>query len=489
MIIPSRRTVLGSALALAACNGRPVPAPPRPLSAPDGDPELLLDDIQRRAFFYFWETTSPRNGLVPDRWPTPSFVSIAAIGFALTGYLVGEKRGWVSRAEARERTLATLAFLAGQPQAPAMPSSGWRGFFYHFLGATRGWRFARSELSTIDTALLMAGVLAAQTWFDGDDPHEARIRSLAEQLYRAVEWPWFVKRSPLLAMGWHPESGFLTDDWSIYNEGLILYILALGSPTHPLPAATWSDWTAGFAPSWGARWGEPHFQFGPMFGHQYSHVWIDFRGITDAVTAARGIDYFENSRRATLAQRAYAVANPDGYVGYGSEEWGLTACDGPADIRMVIGGRPRRFWSYAARGPGERDDGTLAPTALLGSLPFAPEAVLSTIAALYASHGAHIYGPYGFFDAFNRTLITAPPAGFRHGRLKPGFGWVADDWLGIDQGPILLMIENHRSGMIWNLMKQNPHVRRGLTRAGFAGGWLGSPSDRLQARVRIRSLS
>ncbi|WP_033921378.1 glucoamylase family protein [Sphingomonas sp. 37zxx] len=434
----------------------------------------LIDDIQRRAFRYFWETTDPRTGLAPDRWPTPSFASIAAVGYALTAYPIGASHGWVTRAAARDRTLATLEFLAAAPMGEGERTSGNRGFFYHFLGVTQGWRFARAELSTVDTALLMGGVLFAQSWFDrADDPAEARIRALAEQLYTAIEWPWITPRAPLVSMGWHPESGFIPHDWDVYNEGMILYILGLGSPTHPLADGTWDAWTDRFEASWGNRWGEPHLQFAPMFGHQYSHVWIDFRGIRDRFMAAKGIDYFENSRRATYAQRAYAIENPGGWAGYGADCWGLTACDGPGDFAMTIGGRKRDFFSYSARGPGERDDGTLAPTALLGSLPFAPEIVEPTVSALYARYGAGLYDKYGFLDAFNPTLTARPPRPFQHGELRPGVGWVDKDYLGIDQGPIVAMIENHRSGLVWKTMQRNPHVRRGLERAGFSGGWLG----------------
>ncbi|KQN72142.1 glucoamylase family protein [Sphingomonas sp. Leaf62] len=432
----------------------------------------LISDVQQRAFRFFWETTDAETGLAPDRWPTPSFASIAAIGFALTAYGVGEKHGWITREQHRARTLATLEFLAAAPQGDGETGfSGYKGFFYHFLGVTKGQRFARCELSTIDTSLLLGGVLFAQSWFDRVDPQEARIRDLAEQLYRAVEWDWIVPRAPFVSMGWHPESGFIRSDWDTYNEGMILYVLALASPTHPLPPATWGALTQKFEKSWGNRWGEPHLQFAPMFGHQYSHVWVDFRGIRDPYIASKGIDYFENSRRATYAQRAYANENPGGKVGYGDDCWGLTACDGPGDFTVTIDGRQREFFSYSARGPGERDDGTLAPTAALGSIAFAPDIVTPMIDRMHARYGAGIYDKYGFLDAFNPTL-TRTDEPLKHGKIVPGVGWVDGDYLGIDQGPIVLMIENQRSGMIWEVMRRNPHIRRGLERAGFTGGWL-----------------
>ncbi|PLK28034.1 Tat pathway signal protein [Porphyrobacter sp. TH134] len=440
----------------------------------DAEVSPLIDDIQRRAFRYFWEVTDEKTGMAPDRWPTPSFVSIAAIGFALTAYPIGVVHGWVTRAEAAQRTLTTLEFLTNAPMGDAPRGvSGYRGFFYHFLGSTRGYRFSLSELSTIDTALLIAGVLFAQSWFDDPaDPVEARIRELAEQLYRAVEWTWIMPRAPLVSMGWHPESGFIRSDWDIYNEGMILYVLGLGSPTHPLPDGTWDRWAERFEASWGTRWGEEHLHFAPMFGHQYSHVWIDFRGIRDRYMAGKGIDYFENSRRAAYCQRNYAIENPGGWAGYGADCWGLTACDGPGDFAMTTAGQKREFFSYSARGPGERDDGTLAPTALLGSLPFAPEIIEPTVQAMYFRYGAQVYDKYGFLDAFNPTITRRPPEPFKHGELRLGTGWVDKDYLGIDQGPIVAMIENHRSGLVWDTMKKNPHIRRGLERAGFTGGWL-----------------
>ncbi|KQM28858.1 MULTISPECIES: glucoamylase family protein [unclassified Sphingomonas] len=463
-----RRFFLAASTAalVGACTPRTGIAP-TPARNPD-----LFSDIQERAFRFFWDTTDAATGLAPDRWPTPSFASIAAIGFALTAYGVGEKHGWITRQQHAERTLTTLQFLADAPQGDgATGFSGYKGFFYHFLGVTKGQRFARCELSTIDTALLLGGVLFAQSWFDRADPNEVRIRALAEQLYRAVEWDWIMPRPPFVSMGWHPESGFIRSDWNIYNEGMILYVLALASPTHPLPPATWGALTQQFDKSWGNRWGEPHLQFAPMFGHQYSHVWIDFRGIRDPYIASKGIDYFENSRRATYAQRAYANENPGGKVAYGNDCWGLTACDGPGDFTVTIDGKPREFYSYSARGPGERDDGTLAPTAALGSIAFAPEIVEPMVKTMHARYGAGIYDKYGFLDSFNPTL-TRTDEPLKHGKLVPGVGWVDGDYLGIDQGPIVLMIENRRSGMIWEVMRRNPHIRRGLERAGFKGGWL-----------------
>jgi hypothetical protein len=438
---------------------------------PQVQPDLIRD-LQERSFRFFWETTDAETGLAPDRWPTPSFASIAAIGFALTAYPVGVVNGWITREEARARTLTTLTFFANAPQGPGETGfSGYKGFFYHFLGVTKGQRFARCELSTIDTALLLGGMLFAQSWFDGDHPDEVRIRALVDQIYGAVDWTWITPREPFVSMGWHPESGFIKSDWDSYNEGMLLYLLALGSPTHPLPEGTWQSWTQRFEPSWGNRWGEPHLQFAPLFGHQYSHVWVDFQGIRDGYMAAKGIDYFENSRRATYAQQRYAMANPGRWAGYGADIWGLTACDGPGDFTQTIDGVAREFFSYSARGPGERDDGTLAPTAAAASIAFAPDIVMPAVKAMHDRYGAGIYGKYGFLDAFNPTLTKAAEP-LKHGEIVAGVGWVDKDYLGIDQGPIVAMIENHRTGLIWKTMRRNPHLRRGLQRAGFTGGWL-----------------
>ena len=219
--------------------------------------------------------------------------------------------------------------------------------------------------------------------------------------------------------------------------------------------------------------GREQVNFPPLFGHQYSHAWIDFRGIRDAYMRGRGIDYFENSRRATLSQRDYAIANPMGWDGYGPEMWGLTAADGPKDTTLVIDGRQRTFFTYRARGASGdfvEDDGTLVPTAAGGSIPFAPEAAIPALMNMRRTYGDHLFQRYGFLDSFNPTLKQPIPT--QHGRIVPGVGWFDGDYLGIDQGPIVLMIENHRSDLVWRLMRGNEHVVRGLCRAGFTGGWL-----------------
>ncbi|HUP47450.1 MAG TPA: glucoamylase family protein [Thermoanaerobaculia bacterium] len=432
-----------------------------------------VDELQRRTFQWFWDTTNPKNGLVPDRWPTKSFSSVAAVGFGLTVYPVGVERGWVTREAARERVLTTLRFLWNAPQGDAPAGvTGYRGFFYHFLDMESGHRFETVELSTIDTALLMAGALFCQSYFDRDDAGELEIRELAENLYRRIEWPWFQKHSPAITMAWRPEEGFGSWEYRGYDEAMILYILALGSPAHPIGPEAWTEFTRTY--NWGPFYGYEHVNFAPLFGHQYSHVWIDFRGIRDAYMREKGIDYFENSRRATLAQRAYAIDNPGEFAGYGPNIWGLTACDGPLDMTLQIDGRAVTFHTYHARGAarGEiRDDGTIAPTAAAGSIAFTPGESAAAIEEMVRRFGDHLYQQYGFLDAFNETLQRTDVP-LQHGRVVPGVGWFDSDYLGIDQGPILTMIENQRSGLVWEVMKRNPHVVRGLKRAGFTGGWL-----------------
>jgi hypothetical protein len=434
--------------------------------------EAFLDTVQERTFRFFWELTNARNGLTPDRWPTEAFSSIAAVGFALTAYPVGVERGYLARAQAAERVRATLEFFWHAPQGEAGAGiTGYRGFFYHFLDMTNGLRFQDVELSTIDTTLLLGGVLACREYFDGDAPDEVAIRALADSIYLRVDWPWMQPRPPAVSMGWHPERGFIEADWKGYNEAMLLYALALGSPTHPVQPEAWDAWVSTY--EWGSWYEQPHVTFAPLFGHQYSHVWIDFRGLQDRYMRARGLDYFENSRRATYAQRAYAMANPGRWRGYGEDLWGLTACDGPGGFTADVNGAVRQFHAYWARGaaPGDvRDDGTIAPTAAGGSVPFAPEIAIPALITMRDTYGDHLFSDYGFLDAFNPTLTFDAP--IRTGRIDPALGWVDVDYLGIDQGPILLMIENYRTGFVWELMKRNPYLATGLCRAGFTGGWL-----------------
>jgi len=458
----------------------PPPAAPR-AHAPQPDARELPDavaDLQRRSFDWFWELGNPDNGLVPDRWPTPSASSIAAVGFGLTAYGIGAERGWISRDQAVDRTLATLRFFARAPQGSnERGASGYHGFFYHFLEMDNGLRSGTNEVSTVDTSLLLGGILFAQSYYDRNDRREAEIRRLAEKIYGRVDWTWAQERKPLISMGWKPEEGMLKYDWQGYNEALLVYVLALGSPTHPVGKDAYDAWAATYDRTWGRFHGQEHLSFPPMFGHQYSQAWIDFRGIRDDYMRRRGIDYFENSRRAVYSQQAYAIENPSGWKGYGKDVWGLTACDGPVDASHDFDGTTRLFRTYAARGAGIEyvlDDGTIAPTAAAGSIAFAPEIAIPAIEEMRRRYGDDIYGEYGFLDSFNPSFTFAD-APLHHGRVVPGTGWVDGDYLGIDQGPIVLMIENYRSEFVWRVMRGNAHIRRGLERAGFGGGWLQAP--------------
>ncbi|HEV8688919.1 MAG TPA: glucoamylase family protein [Ideonella sp.] len=492
-LLPRRRRLLACAGLAALGNsiglaGRETAAPTRPAEiASNGirplDDRALLDELEARTFRFFWETADPLTGLIPDRWPgNPMMASIASVGFGLTALLVGAQRGLVTREQAAERARTTLAFLARSPQGPAREgTSGQRGFFYHYLHMQTGLRFSRdTELSTIDTALLMGGVLAAQSYFDRANATEAALRDLAEQLYTRVDWRWAQQRGGLFAMGWTPESGFQRFiDYLGYDEAMLLVLLALGSPSHPARDDSWAAFTASYPRLWGRFMGSTYLAGAPLFWHQYSHVWVDFRAIQDEFMRQCGLDYFENSRRATLAQRSYAIANPGQWKGYDENVWGLTACDGPGRLRRLDhAGRERQFLDYSARGAGlldTLDDGTLAPTAAASSLPFAPAEVTAAVQAMHRRYGAHIYGRYGFLDAFNPSF-TDTTAKLSDGRVAPGFGWVATDYLGIDQGPIVAMIANHRDDLVWRTMRGSAHLRRGLQSADFRGGWLDSAS-------------
>lgn len=465
----------GGACARAVHTVNVTPAP----AVTAGD-AAFLDTLEHRSFDYFWETANPRNGLVPDRWPTRTFSSVAAVGFALTTYPIAAERGWITRDQARQRVLTTLRFLWNAPQGPASSGvTGYHGFFYHFLDLDTGYRFEHVELSTIDTSILLAGALACREYFDRAEPADSAIRALADSLYFRADWQWAQDGDTTVSMGWRPDPapyqnarGFITTRWRGYDEGMLLYVLALGSPTHPVPPAAWTAWTATY--QWGRFQGQDYIQFPPLFGYQYSHIWIDFRGIRDAYMRGRGIDYFENSRRAVLAQRAYASANPGAWRGYSRHVWGLTASDGPLDATLTLDGRRREFHTYWARGAaaGEvRDDGTVAPTALGGSVPFAPDATIPSLVAMRTRYGAALFRRYGFVDAFNPTLRTAGPR-LAAGAIVPGVGWFDNDYLGIDEGPIVTMIENYRSGLVWSRMRRDPYIVRGLCRAGFTGGWL-----------------
>jgi hypothetical protein len=432
------------------------------LEREDAQAEPFLTDLEQRTFRFFWETANPKNGLVPDRYPTPSYASIAAVGFGLTAYPIGVERDYVSRADAQRRVIATLRYFES--------AANEHGFFYHFIDMQNGTRAGDSEVSTVDTALLLAGVLFCEGYFDTQDPHDVEIRKLADEIYRRVDWTWAQARPPAVALAWTPEGGFSGTDWRGYNEAMLVYLLALGSPTHPIDPRAWTTWTSTYDKHWGTLYDQTYLSFGPLFGHQYTHVWVDFRGIRDAYMRAHDLDYFENSRRATYTQRRYAIANPKHWQAYGKNVWGMSASDGPGREPFMAHSSP--FLTYAARGVGLAgivDDGTIAPTAAISSLPFAPEIVLPATLEMYHRFGSSIYSSYGFVDAFNASVRD--PA---HTQPVAGAGWVDPDYVGIDEGPILAMIENYRSDLVWRVMRSDPYLQQGLERAGFSGGWLAS---------------
>jgi len=452
--------------------------------------EAALDELEQRTFAFFLDSGNPKNGLIPDHWPRDRgdyFSSVAAIGFALTGYGIAAERHWLTREQAIERTHATLRFLHGAKQDKSARATGYHGFYYHFLDMESGTRYGAKrwvELSTIDTTLLLGGVLFCREYFDRDSAGEAEIRKLADEIYRRVDWRWAAPRPPGVALAWSPEAGFHAMNWQGYNEAMLLYLLALGSPTHPLEPEAWDEWTSGYERTWGTYQGQEHLGFGPLFGHQYSHVWVDFRGIQDAYMRGKGIDYFENSRRAALAQRQYAIDNPMGWKDYGADVWGLSASNGPAaktDKVLVREGdfAQRSYFGYSARGAaitGSVDDGTIAPTAAVASIVFTPEYALDAIVGIKRRYGDAVYTRYGFLDAFNPSYTFADRR-LRTGHIVPNVGWVDTMYLGIDQGPILAMIENHRSELVWRTMRKSPYLRTGLVRAGFKGGWLDRPAS------------
>jgi hypothetical protein len=434
---------------------------PGPLSSPSND-DALLRQLQRCAFAYFEHETNPVNGLVADKnahdWPA----SIAATGLALTCYPVAVENGWISEDAAVDRTLATLRFFRDAPQGRQVDVTGHRGFYYHFLDMRSGRRAAKCELSSVDTAFLIAGMLAAATYFVADTPRQREIRETAQELYRRVDWVWMCKQGATLRHGWRPERGFIAHRWQGYDETPLLHALALGSPTHPIEPDSYAAWTSTY--EWKNCYDIDYLYCGPLFTHQLSQAWIDFRGIRDEFMRGKGIDYFENSRRATHVQQRYAIDNPLRFKGYGRDAWGITASDGPGPAVRRIDGVKRRFFDYAGRGaPFGIDDGTLAPWAVLASLPFAPEIVLPTIHHFAHRLGLHDAERYGFKSTFNPTFDRVPgsPA-----------GWMSTFHFGLNLGPIVLMIENYLTGMPWKLMRECKPVATGLRRGGFAGGWL-----------------
>lgn len=393
----------------------------------DAEDHRFLEELQRASFRFFEEQTHPQTHLVSDRasasgGPRKGKASIASSGFALTGWTIAVERGWVTHAAALERVRAMLRFLARE--APRR-----HGFFYHFMEPDSGARAWECEVSPIDTSLFLFGAIVAREYF-GDPEVTALVNGIAESL----DWPWMLNGGDTLASSWRDETGFSRHRWSNYSEHLGMNLLALGSRTHPLPAATWKAWKRQPAIRFGGR----HFLAGaPLFIHQFSHAYVDFREQRDAFA-----DYHRNSVLATLAHRQFCLELAPQFPSWGEKLWGVTASDSARGY-LAWGGPPRSIDGGAL-------DGTLVPCAAAGSLPFAPREALLTLRHMRESHGARIWKRYGFVDAFN-----------------PDSGWVAPDVIGIDVGITLIQAENARTGHVWALFMRAPEVRSGLARAGF----------------------
>jgi hypothetical protein len=393
----------------------------------------FLDDLQRRSFRFFEEQADATTGQVRDRARTDGsahdadhrdVASIAATGFGLTGLCIAAERGWMPRESARARARTTILFLANR-----MPHE--HGWFHHFLDARTGERVWTSEVSSIDTALLMAGVLSARQCFSDDAP----LVEAADVVYRRIDFKWMQNGAPgLLSMGWKPESGFLNARWDHYCELTILYLLAIGSPTHPIAPEAWYAWRRPTISFKGYSFiGGPD----PLFVHQYSHAWVDFHGRRES--RPPHIDWWQNSITATRAHKAFCVSLATRFPSYTGDMWGITASDGPSGYQ-AWGGPP-------AHGP---IDGTIVPAAPGGSLMFTPAISLATLKAMKAKHGATIYGRYAFADAFN-----------------PATGWVNQDVIGIDVGITLVSAENLRTGAVWKWFMANQEIPKAMDAAGL----------------------
>jgi hypothetical protein len=396
--------------------------------------EQFLNDLERRSFEYFREQADPQTGLVPDRARMDgspldanhqNVASIAATGFGLTALCIAANRYWITQNEARERTRSTLRFFANR----ALHERGW---FYHWLDTKSGERRWKSEVSSIDTALLLAGVLTARQYFRDD----REITKLATTIYERIDFSWMLNNHPhLLAHGWKPETGFLKPRWDTYSEDTILYLLAIGSPTHPIAPA-----------SWYALWRDRYRYEGyayfttigvPLFMHQYAHAWIDYRNRRE--TRGDRINYFENSINATLAHRAFCIHLSHDFPAFGPNIWGITASDS-AKGYLAWGGPPRD----------PTIDGTVVPSAAGGSLMFTPELAVAALRAMHERYGDRVYGKYGFVDAFN-----------------PNTEWVDTDVIGINAGIILLSAENSRTGNVWSWFMRNAEIPRAMRLVGL----------------------
>jgi hypothetical protein len=428
--------------------------------------KTMLDDkelnrLQLTTLQYYLHEINPANGLVRDKTDKTAPASIAAVGLSLASIPVLAERGVISREFAPEIALRTLRFFRDAPHGPGPDATGYKGFYYHFLDMKSGRRVWNCELSTIDSAFLFAGMLTCAAYFDQESEEEHELRRLVDELFGKADWQWALNGGSAISHGWRPESGFIPHHWKGYDEALLLYILGLGSKTFPLPAESYAAYCSTY--QWRKIYGREILHSGPLFTHQLSQLWIDLRGIRDKFMRDHNTDYFQNSRQATYLHQEYAIQNPHGFVGYGEHCWGFTACDGPGWMTRKINGMERQFYDYIARGaPDGPDDGTVAPWVVLASLPFAPEIVIPTINHM-AQLNIGVDSRYGYKPSFNQTYEVAD---------SPTGWWVTPYHFGVDQGPVILMIENYRTGLIWDIMRRSPYIVSGLKRAGFKGGWL-----------------
>ncbi|QQE12557.1 hypothetical protein JD969_03560 [Planctomycetota bacterium] len=393
---------------------------------PTRSQKAFLNELSRRSFLFFWEQGQHKTGLIPDQAQADGsghgdVASVAAVGFGLTAYCIADERGWESHDKLEERTLNTLRFFANEVETE-------RGFYYHFLNMETGKRAWKCELSSIDTALFVAGVLTAKQHFDNSE-----IKSLATKIYERIDWEWMRNGKPTLTMGWKPEEGFLNARWSSYNELMLLYVLAIGSPTHSIGPDAWDAWGRNRVVNYGNK---TFLSCPPLFTHQYSHAWIDFENKRDKYA-----DYFLNSRLATLAQQQYCDDLSKRFPKYSKKLWGLTASVGPKGY-MVWGGPPGTITPAI--------DGSIVPCAPGGSIPFAPEACVPTLYYMYKQFGNKVWKRYGLIDAFN-----------------PHTNWYADDVLGIDVGITLLMAENYKDRFVWKTFHKNPEINKAMKQIGF----------------------
>lgn len=399
------------------------PAPPPHPTALTPEDDAFLNDLEHANFLFFWEQAHPQTGLIKDRCnvraqDTSTVASIASTGFGLTAICIGEKRGFVGRAEARLRVIQALSFIWHK-----LPTH--RGFFFHFADMNTGERVWDSEASSVDTAMLLCGILTCKQHFNDRD-----ISQLAHAIFDRVEWTWLSEDTGLLAQGWTPEFGFLPSRWDLYSELMMMYLLGLGSTTHPLPAEAWHKWKRTTFEYDGLRYVG---SFAPLFVHQYSQAWFDFRNKRDAYA-----DYFQNSIIATDVHRRFCLELNTQFPDYSNALWGITASDSEKGY-VVWGGPPEM-------GP---IDGTIVPAATGGSLPFLPEATMRVLRTIH-DHYPGAWCRYGFVDAFN-----------------PLTEWYDTDVIGIDTGITMLMAENARTGFVWETFMKNPEAQRGMQRAGF----------------------